>query len=143
MSRTPSAGAAAFPGGVLAAAILAAERASFLLVGSAALWLRGEPLPVADADAVIEPGLQNLRCLRDALAGLTVNPRQVPSVPVLLSQPLITVTTPYGRVDCLLERGRRDWNRLVRGADVVPVADAAVLVAGAADCWSLRRQFKE
>jgi hypothetical protein len=44
-----------YPVPVLAAAILAAEGVSFLLVGSAALWLHGEPIPVADADVVIEP----------------------------------------------------------------------------------------
>jgi hypothetical protein len=36
-----------YPVPVLAAAILAAEGVSFLLVGSAALWLHGEPLPWA------------------------------------------------------------------------------------------------
>jgi hypothetical protein len=46
----------AFPSGVLAAAVLAAEGVSSLLVGSAALWLRGEVIDVGDADVVIEPG---------------------------------------------------------------------------------------
>jgi len=45
-----------FPSAVLAAAVLAAEEVSFLLVGSAALWLRSEIITVADTDAVIEPG---------------------------------------------------------------------------------------
>ena len=44
-----------YPAPVLAAAILAAEGVSFLLVGSAALWLHGEAISVADADLVIEP----------------------------------------------------------------------------------------
>jgi hypothetical protein len=35
---------AEFPVVVLAAAVLAAERVSGVLVGSAALWLRGEPV---------------------------------------------------------------------------------------------------
>lgn len=45
----------AFPVGVLAAAVLAAEQVSFVPVGSAALWLRGEQIAVGDADVVIEP----------------------------------------------------------------------------------------
>lgn len=53
---------------VLAAAVLAAAGVSLLLVGSAALWLHGAPIPVADADVVPEPGKQNLRQLREALA---------------------------------------------------------------------------
>jgi hypothetical protein len=39
---------------VLAAAVLAAEQVSGVLVGSAALWLRGEPVSVGDVDVVIE-----------------------------------------------------------------------------------------
>ena len=45
-----------FPAVVLAAAVLAAEQVSGVLVGSAALWLRGEPVSVGDVDVVIEPG---------------------------------------------------------------------------------------
>jgi hypothetical protein len=48
---------AGYPAGVLAAAVLATTGVSFVLVGSAALWLRGEPIPVGDADVVIEPEL--------------------------------------------------------------------------------------
>jgi len=36
-----------YPVLVLAAAVLAAEGVSFLLVGSAVLWLHGQPIPVA------------------------------------------------------------------------------------------------
>lgn len=62
----PSRTATSYPVPVLAAAVLAAEGVSFLLVGSAALWLHGQPIPVADADVVIEPGGQNLRATRVA-----------------------------------------------------------------------------
>jgi hypothetical protein len=57
--------------------------------------------------------------------------------------PLITVTTSFGGVDCLLERGRFDWERLRQGAETIAVADAGVLVAGRADAWALRRQFRQ
>jgi hypothetical protein len=128
---------------VLAAAVLAAERVSFVLVGSAALWLRGERVTVGDVDVVIEPGEANLRRLREALAGLAVRPGEVPPVHRLRDLSVTTVISSYGRVDCLLERGRRDWDQLRRDAGYVAVADAPVLVAAAADAWALRRRFKK
>jgi hypothetical protein len=131
----------AFPSAVLAAAVLAAEGVSFLLVGSAALWLRGEVVSVADADAVIEPGERNIQRLQGALAGIAIGP--VPPAGSLSCGSVVPVVTAYGKVDCLIERGRRDWGRLRRGAGFVPVADARVLVAASADAWSLRRWYKE
>ena len=132
---------AAFPSAVLAAAVLAAEEVSFVLVGSAALWLRDEIAGVADADAVIEPGERNIHRLRGALAGIAVGP--VPSVDGLSGGSVVPVVTAYGKVDCLMERGRRDWGRLRRGAGFLLVADVPVLVASSSDAWNLRRRFKE
>lgn len=56
-----------FPVAVLAVAVLAAEQVSGVLVGSVALWLRGESVSVGDVDVVIEPGEVNLRRLHEAL----------------------------------------------------------------------------
>jgi hypothetical protein len=131
------------PAGVLAAAVLAAERVSSVLVGSAALWLRGEQVTVGDADVVIEPGEPNLRRLHEALAGLAIRPETVPAVHRMRDLPVATAVTSYGRVDCLLERGRRDWHQLHHRAGYVAVADALVLVASADDAWALRRRFKK
>jgi hypothetical protein len=130
-----------FPVVALAAAILAAEQVSGVLVGSAALWLRGEPVSVGDVDVVIEPGEANLRRLREALAGLAVRPGAVPALHRLREISIATVFSSYGRVDCMLERGRRDWDWLRAGAGYVPVADVRVLVASAADAWALRARF--
>jgi hypothetical protein len=127
---------------VLAAAVLAADGMSLLLVGSAALWLRGEPVTVADVDVVIEPGAQILPCLHAALADVALRPRDVPAPHRLAGLPVVTIATSYGRVDCLLERGRRDWVRLQEAAGPVAVADVSVLVATADDAWALRRRFK-
>ena len=129
------------PPAVLAAAILAAGQVSFLLVGSAALWLRCEIATVADADIVIEPGEDNLRRLREALAGIAVGP--VPSLARLSAASVVPVVTAYGRVDCLLERGRRDWGRLRPGAGFLRAAGVPVLVADSTGVWDLRRRFKE
>jgi hypothetical protein len=128
---------------VLAAAILAAEGVSFLLVGSAALWLHGEPVTVGDADVVIEAGEENLGHLGVVLAQLAIGPRAVPAVRDFPLLHLVSVTTSYGRVDCLLERGRVDWERLRKSSVRIPVADAGVVVAARADTWALRRQFRE
>ena len=132
-----------YPVPVLAAAVLAAEGVSFLLAGSAALWLHGERIAVADADLVIEPGGKNLQHLRDALATVALRPREIPRAPDLPLLGVAGVGTSYGRVDCLLERGRLDWARLRRSAVTIPVADIGVPVAGRVDTWALRRQFKE
>lgn len=128
---------------LLGAAVVAASGVSCLLVGSGALWLRGEPLAVRDADLVIEPGERNLKRLHTVLAGLATRPRLVPPVWRMASLNVATVLTSYGKIDCLLERGRLDWRRLRESAAVIPVADVGLLVAGTADAWNLRRRFKE
>ena len=132
-----------YPAPVLAAAILAAEGVSFVLVGSAALWLHGEAIPVGDADVVIEPAGENLRRLGDALAGLALRPGEVPRARALSWLTMLGVVTAYGRVDCLLERGRLEWQRLRQSAVRIPVADVDVRVAAQADVWDLRHRFKE
>ena len=132
---------AAFPSPVLGAAVLAAEEVSFVLVGSAALWLRGQIACVADADAVIEPGERNIHRLRGGLAGIAIGP--VPSADRFSGGSVVPVATAYGKVDCLMERGRRDWSRLRRGAGFLLVADVPVLAASSSDAWNLRRRFKE
>ena len=112
------------------------------LVGSAALWLHGEPIAVGDADVVVEPVEQNLCRLGEVLAQLALRPRAVPPVRDLALLHLVSVTTSYGGVDCLLERGRLDWERLRKSAVTIAVADAGVRVAARADAWALRRRFK-
>jgi len=135
--------AAGYPAGVLAAAVLATTGVSFLLVGSAALWLRGESILVGDADVVIEPGDQNMQRTRAALADLALQPHVVPQASRLAILDIVTIMTSYGKIDCLLRRGRLDWDRLVRNTDVMLVAGAEVIVADSSDAWNLRRRFKD
>jgi hypothetical protein len=134
---------AGYPAGVLAAAVLAATGVSFVLVGSAALWLRGESVPVGDADVVIEPGEQNMQRARAALADMALQPHAVPQAARLAMLDIVTITTSYGKIDCLLRRGRLDWDRLRTNADVMLVAGAEVVVAAGSDAWKLRRRFKD
>ena len=67
----------------------------------------------------------------------------MPSVDSFSCGSVVPVVTAYGKIDCLLERGRRDWGRLRRGAGFLPVADVPVLVASSADAWNLRRRYTE
>lgn len=139
----PARPAGNYPVPVLAAAVLAAEGVSFLLVGSAALWLHGEPIAVGDADVVIEPGEQNLHRLSGVLARMALRPQAVPPARDFPLLHVAGVTTSYGRIDCLLERGRLDWQRLRRSSVMISVADAGVLVAAQSDARALRHRFKE
>jgi hypothetical protein len=74
---------------------------------------------------------------------MALRPSEVQSDRDLAWLPLVTVITSYGKIDCLLERGRLDWRRLRHAAVTVPVAGAGVLTAAQADVWALRRQFKQ
>jgi hypothetical protein len=134
---------AGYPAGVVAAAVLATTGVTFLLIGSGALWLRGESILVGDADVVIEPGDQNLRRARPALADLAIQPHTVPQPARLAMLDIVTIMTSYGKIDCLLRRGRLDWNRLLGYSDVMLVAGAKVTVAASSDAWTLRHRFKD
>ena len=114
-----------------------------MLVGSAALWLRGESILVGDADVVIEPGDKNMQRTRAALADLALQPQAVPQASRLAILDIVTIMTSYGKIDCLLRRGRLDWDRLVRNTDVMLVAGAEVNVADSSDAWNLRGRFKD
>ncbi len=127
---------------LLPAAVLAAGGVSVILVGSGALWLHGEAIAVHDADVVVEPGEQNLRLLHDALRRLAVRPRDVPTAWRLAELDIVNIRTSYGMLDCMLERGREDWQLLAGNASRKYVTDVSVLVAAAADAWALRRRFK-
>jgi hypothetical protein len=126
---------------LLLAAVLAAEDVSFVLVGSAALYLYGHVIPVPDIDAVPAPDAGNLARLHAALAVL-VRDGRMPSIRSLGAAHVVSVRTSYGRLDCLLGRGRLDWDRLQDGARQVQVSDARVMVASAATVTALRRSHK-
>jgi hypothetical protein len=117
------------PPAVLAAAVLAAEEVSFLLVGSAALWLRREVTTVADADAVIEPGERNIHRLREALASIAIGP----AVRSLLGGSAVAVMTTYGKVDCLPYYAAATTGAATTGAG--SAAEPACCRSPASPCW--------
>ena len=142
ISGAPGAGHVQVRPVMLLAAVLAAEQVSFVLVGSAALRLRGETIRVADIDVVPDPAEANLAALHAALTALASRRRLVPPPRCLAALDTVSVPTRYGKLDCLLGRGRRNWARLRQHGGPVMIADAEVLVASAADARALRRAFK-
>jgi hypothetical protein len=126
---------------MLLAAVLVAEEVSFVLVGSAGLHLHGQRIRVHDIDAVPAPGGENLGRLHSVLTDLSIDGR-VPPVRSLATADLVSVRTGYGKLDCLMERGRRDWDRLRTGARPLDVGGVQVLVARADDIRLLRVRFK-
>ena len=127
------AGTAAVYGGavrpiMLLAAVLAAEGVSFVLVGSAALYLHGDRVPVRDIDAVPDPGEANLAALHAALGVLIV--RGTGTVTAVAGHCGDAVCPHRVWSPGLSARpGRRDWDRLREHAQLFPVSGAAVTVA--------------
>lgn len=128
-------------GGVLAA-VLASEGVSFVLVGSAALQLRGADVEVHDADVVVEPTEDNLRRLGAVLEALSLDGAQVPTE-LMARRSVVSVPTSFGQLDCMLERGREEWPLLSERASWVRVAGVPVLVASLLDAEELRSRFKD
>lgn len=127
---------------LLLAAILASKRCGFLIVGSAGLRATGATdIVVHDLDIVIEPSEDNLGRLHDALTRLAID-RPAPSVIELREQQICRRETPYGWLDCMLERGRLDWTYLERRAHELMVWGLQILVADVEDLLLLRRTFK-
>jgi hypothetical protein len=56
---------------------------------------------------------------------------------------MVNAVTSYGKIDCLLERGRAEWERLYSGSSVFLVDAQVRVVSETADSWTLRRRFKE
>jgi hypothetical protein len=99
-------------------------------------------LPVRDLDIVPEPSPTNLDLLHDTLVALTVAPWEVPASSRFPTLEIVSARTVYGEVDCLLERGRRDFQTLSTRASDVWVEDAPVRVASARDARALRAAYK-
>lgn len=94
-----------YPAVLLGAAVVAASRVSCMLVGSGALWMRGEAIAVHDADLVIEPGEQNLGRLHAALASVATQPRLLPAAWRLPSLDIATVAPHTGELTVYLSEG--------------------------------------
>jgi hypothetical protein len=140
--RVTERASAALPVPVLLGAMLAAEGVGFVLVGSAALWLRGFEVTVGDVDIVADLDAANLQRLCAAVGRSQPLSRRRPSPRSLLAVDVWSAQTLYGRLDVMVERARHDLEVLRAGADAVLVRDVAVSVASARAAWELRRRFK-
>lgn len=96
---------------------------------------------VSDADIVVEPGPVNLLRLRRLLNALSL--QENAGSQTLTRRSIVSVSTSFGRLDCMLERGRQEWARLRENASYVEVAGVPVLVASLADAEALRATYKQ
>jgi hypothetical protein len=125
----------------LLAAVLASEGLSFVLVGSAAMELRGVEIDVHDVDVVVEPSKPNIERLGAVLETLSLSPIALSQF-LLAGRSIVSVATSFGALDCMLERGRKDWWGLREKASWLDVAGVPVLVASLADARALRARYK-
>jgi hypothetical protein len=127
---------------VVAAALLVAEGIDAIVVGSAALWLHGEDLPVNDLDVAVAPDAANLARVPAALAAMGALTGHHLTVKTLEEADLISVITSYGRVDLMLQTGRQQFTELAPRSGTFNLFGASVTVASRADAWALRAWFK-
>jgi hypothetical protein len=128
---------------LLLAAVLAAEGVRYVLVGSAGLYLRGcHSGPPGDIDAVPAPDTANLLRLHEVLADLALGGR-CPPAPRLTTADLVQVQTGFGRLDCLLARGRQDYAKLHANAEAFEVYGVPVLTAPASELRAFRARYKD
>jgi hypothetical protein len=130
------------PAPVLLAAVLAAEGLGFVVVGSAALFLRGFDLGVGDLDIVCDLDSDNLDLLCDTVGRYRLRPSTRPTAPALQAVDVWSAATIYGTLDVLIDRARKDGDSLREAAGPVRVSDVNVVVASADDAWALRHRFK-
>ena len=130
------------PGPVLLAAVLTAEGLHFVVVGSAALFLRGFDLRVGDLDIVSDLDPDNLDLLCDTVGRYRPGPSKRPTPRALLALDVWSAATIYGTLDVLIERARQDGDALRAAASPIRVSDVDIWVASADDTWALRRRFK-
>lgn len=99
------------------------------------------PIEVHDVDVVIEPNEANVARLGAVLEMLSLSPISLAPA-VLTGRSIVSVATSFGRLDCMLERGRKDWCGLHDRASWLEVAGVPVLVASLADAQALRARYK-
>lgn len=110
------------------------------MVGGCALMIAGVTDRCSDLDIVPEPSTENLHRLCDALERLGATR---PTTWSLDHQPLLSVTSPYGRIDLMTETARREFDDLAAHATAYPVERVPVPIAALADVLRLRERFKE
>lgn len=127
-----------------AAAVLVSCGVNLVVVGGAALWMRGDrSTRPKDLDVVPAPRRSNLVRLVSCSAALGAATRTWPSVRQLDQFELVTAQTSYGPIDVLSQRGREEFEALRSGAAFESVLGVSIPVASVVDVLRLRRQHKE
>ncbi len=130
------------PAGVMLGGVFAAEGLSLLVIGSAALWLRGVAIDVGDLDVVPDLSEGALRALCDVLGRYRLPRTSPPRVEAVLGVGIWSAQTAFGHIDVMVDTARREGAGLWDRSGLVPVLDAEVRVASSDDAWALRRKFK-
>ena len=129
---------------VEAAAVMVSFGVDLVVVGGAGLWLHGDPSArLRDLDVVPAPDPANLGRLLSCRLPLGARARSWPTYRQLEQVDLLTVSTSFGPIDLLTQRGRKEYHSLRVGATAVPVLGVPVPVASLADVRRLKRRFKE
>lgn len=110
------------------------------MIGGCALVLHGFASDCGDLDIVPDPDADNLRTLRTALASLGASRM---SRAALMSAAVISLDSPYGRIDVMMQRAREEYSALAAASVTCRVEDAEVLVAAVDDVLRLRTRFRE
>jgi hypothetical protein len=129
---------------VEAAAVMVSFGVDLVVVGGAALWLHGDQSArLHDLDVAPAPDRANLERLLACCVALGAHARSWPTKRQLEHRELVTVSTSFGPIDLLTQRGREEYHSLRVGATAVPVLEVPVPVASPADVLRLKRRFKE
>jgi hypothetical protein len=123
---------------VLAAAVLVAYEAEFIVVGGCAFVMHGAQATCGDLDIVPRPGTTER--LIEALTRLGVP--ECPPQRVFDGRDVCGFDSPFGRVDVMMQRAREEYDELSARAIDRDVYGVSIRVAALADVRRLRLQFK-
>ncbi len=123
----------------IAAAALVAYGVELVVVGGCALVIAGTADRCGDLDVVPEPDAGNLERLCTAIERLGA-PR--PPMRALCQRQMTSVSSPYGRIDLMIETARREYRHLAMHAAPYRVAGVPVPVAAIEDVLRLRDHFR-
>ena len=110
-----------------------------MVIGGCALVLHGVASECGDLDIVPDPDAGNLRTLRSALNALGASRMSGAA----LTAAVVSLDSPYGRIDVMMERARDEYPALAAAAVTCRVEDAEVRVAAVDDVMRLRARFRE
>ena len=122
-----------------AAAALVADGVELVVVGGCALVVAGHSDRCSDLDVVPRPDPANLLRLFEALDALGATS---PGERAISERPVTSATSPFGRIDLLVETARREYDALADRSTAYRVAGVLVPIAATVDVLRLRARFR-